>query len=410
MKPITSLAIAAFCGSVLLDTGCKKANGPKMEAYTYTLYTPVKFKRSEIYADLNGPSNQSIDTAGKIYVKDQFIYINEVDKGIHVIDNTNPSHPFQTAFLSIPGNRDIAIKNNILYADMFSELLAINIEDVHHAAIEADVRNVFPNRGLWYEADTANMVMGYLMRDTTVMQLVNEMPGCPNCEFLASTSGGAIAKSNGNGKAGSMARMALMDNYLYAIAEGHTLSVIDVTNPSAPAGVSQVNAGFDLETIFLFENKLFLGSAEGVYMFDVSDRRQPKAIGSFTHGRACDPVIADGDYAYVTLHAGTSCGGDANELDVLSIKDITRPILLHAYSMTSPKGLSKDKSLLFVCDGTDAIKIFNAANPGQLKLLTTFNCPDPYDVITGGNTAMVVARKGIYKTHLTAEVSANSGV
>ena len=64
---------------------------------------------------------------GKIYFKEGYIFINEELKGIHVIDNRNPENPQNIGFIEIPGNVDIAIKNNTLYADSYIDLGAIDI-------------------------------------------------------------------------------------------------------------------------------------------------------------------------------------------------------------------------------------------------------------------------------------------
>src|SRR6266487_180079 len=90
---------------------------------TYTILTPVYKTRSSVLSEINGSSTQLIEHAGKIYIKDNFIFLNDVDKGIHIIDNSDPAHPVQIAFLNIPGNQDIAVKGNTLYADMYNDLL-----------------------------------------------------------------------------------------------------------------------------------------------------------------------------------------------------------------------------------------------------------------------------------------------
>jgi hypothetical protein len=122
-------------------------------------------------------------------------------------------------------------------------------------------------------------------------------------------------------------------------------------------------AGFDLETIYPFDNKLFLGSSIGMFMYDLSDPENPVQLGSFAHGRACDPVITDGEYAFVTLHSGSFCGGEANELHVVDVKDLMNPHLTSTYQLTSPTGLSKDGNLLFVCDASSGVRIYDAATP-----------------------------------------------
>jgi len=187
-----------------------------------------------------------------------------------------------------------------------------------------------------------------------------------------------------------------MNNYLYAISEMHSLGIVDVSNPSSPKLDSSFFAGYDLQTIFPFENKLFLGSAIGMFMYDVSDPEKPVSVGQFEHGRACDPVIADGDYAYVTLHAGTTCGGDQNELNVIDIKDMSNSKLVKTYALKKPTGLSKDGDLLFVCDGTE-VKVYDAANPAGLVLLKQIKSNEPYDAIAANKRLMVVTADGLYQ-------------
>ena len=203
-----------------------------------------------------------------------------------------------------------------------------------------------------------------------------------------------IKSGNSTGVAGSMAGMVLMNNYLYAISEMHSLGIVDVSNASHPKLDSSFFAGFDLETIYPFEDKLFLGSAIGVFMYDVSNPEQPVSIGNFEHGTACDPVIADENYAYVTLHSGSTCGGDKNELDVVDVQDISNSKLVKTYNLTQPTGLSKDGDLLFVCDDSE-VKVYNAANPAGLVLLQQITSNKPYDVIAANKKLIVVNADGI---------------
>ena len=135
----------------------------------------------------------------------------------------------------------------------------------------------------------------------------------------------------------------------------------------------------------------------GMFIFDITNASIPVLQGSFNHARACDPVIADDDYAYVTLRAGTNCGPTSNELDVVNIQNLQSPVLKKTYPLTGPQGLSKDNNLLFICDGTAGVKVYNAADVMNLQLLSTINGMEPVDVITYNNLAMVVAKDGLYQ-------------
>jgi hypothetical protein len=376
-------------------SACRKEN-----TRTYTLFKPIYKAKNEVLAAINGNSSQSVETAGKIYIKDKYIFLNEVDKGIHIIDNSNPSHPVQIAFLNIPGNQDIAVKGNILYADMYSDLLAIDISNPKKVILSTLVAGLFKDRMYINGAypDSNQVVVDWIKKDTTVPvdNMYPPLPGCNRCVFDVATASaaGTGAKS---GVAGSMAKMVMIDDYLYAISEAHSLGIVNTTNAAAPQFVSDMFAGFDLQTIYPFENKLFLGSAVGMFMYDVSDPANPKSLGQFSHGRACDPVVTDGNYAYVTLHAGSECGGSDNELNVIDVKDLMAPQLVKSYPMTKPTGLCKDGDFLFVCDGSSGVKLYNAQNPADLKLLKSISSNEPYDIIAGNNLALVVTKDGLYQ-------------
>lgn len=380
--------------------GCSKKKDANTRTYTYTMYRPTYASAATVLAGINGNPTEHIDSTGKIYIKDQYIYLNEPDKGIFVIDNSNPYKPKQIAFLKLPGNNDIAIKGNVLYADMFNNLVALDISDPRHVKVVDTVLNFFYGRYTYGATPTGMMVTRIDKKDTSITYTVN--PGGPGIYYdgLPNASGiqFASSSSSSSGTAGSMAAMVLMNNYIYAITERHSLGVLDISQNTDPKVVSNgfVSGLYDLETIYPFQDKLFLGSQEGVYIFSLSNPAVPTRTGQFSHGRSCDPVVADNtDHAYVTLHAGTSCGGAANELDVLDVKDPANASLVRTYPMTRPQGLAKDGNTLFVCDGSDGVKVFNAQDPANLKQTEKLETAQAYDVIAGNNRLLVVTKEGL---------------
>jgi hypothetical protein len=153
--------------------------GQKQKKYTYTIYSPVYKSKSQVLASINGSAATTVQHAGKLYLKDNFIYLNDVNKGIHILDNSNPSHPVQVAFLAIPGNLDIAIKGNILYADMYDELLALDITDKHHAKITNTIKNFFTGRSYLGNSPTTTedqIAVDWNEKDTTV-EITYGIPG-----------------------------------------------------------------------------------------------------------------------------------------------------------------------------------------------------------------------------------------
>jgi hypothetical protein len=393
-KTVLFTFLALFC----MLYSCHKNN---QQTRTYTIYKPVYKARSTVLAAINGNVSQPVETAGKIYIRDNFIYLNEVDKGIHIIDNSTPARPIQIAFLAIPGNLDIAVKENILYADMYGDLLAIDIINPKKVKISSIIKNFFTER-MYINGtmpDSTKVIVDWIKKDTTV-PLNSGGGNCDRC-FVDLNAGPAPQNAKAAGVAGSMASMVLINDYLYAITERHNLGIVNVRNASSPVAGATTFAGMDLQTIYPFKDKLFLGSAIGMFIYDISNPEKPVSLGRFSHGRACDPVISDGDYAYVTLHAGSECGGSDNELNVINTKDLMNPSLIKSYPLTKPTGLCKDGNLLFICDGSAGVRVYDASKANDLQLLQKINNKDPYDIIAGNKHALVIAKDGLYQYDYT---------
>lgn len=132
-----------------------------------------------------------------------------------------------------------------------------------------------------------------------------------------------------------------------------------------------------------------------MFIYDISNPDKPSRVSQFLHARACDPVIADDNYAYVTLRNGPTCPRGSNQMDIINISTLTSPTLVKTYPMTNPHGLSKDDDILFVCDGKDGLKVYDASGVNNLKLLHHIKGFDSYDVIAYNKIAMVVSKDGL---------------
>jgi hypothetical protein len=406
MRNKISLLFVVVIGGLLLLPGCLKDRVTEK----YQLYEPVYALKSTVLANINGDPGTPVSQTGQIYVKGSYIYLNDPEKGIHIIDNSDPSHPVQTAFLNIPGNLNIGIRNNILYADMYADVLSIDISNVHQVKIIGMLRSFFTTRV--YVPDTNYVIANWITKDTSFTVVPPGLVLIPNTNYVTypglmlagyySLASSAVpsAAASSTGTAGSEAVMTLVGDYLYAIPEQHSLGVVHVADSTNPTQVSYGMGGYDLETIFPIQDKLLLGSKEGVYVWSIANPAQPAQLGEFTHGTACDPVIANSSYAFVTLRSGTSCGGAANELDILNAADISSASLLKTYPMTSPSGLCLDGSLLFVCDAS-VVKVFDVTNPDNLELLSEVSVNSPNDVIAANRLMMVVAADGLYQFDYT---------
>ncbi len=111
----------------------------------YGEYSPVYMDRSEMENAVKMETAQALHVTGKIYLYGQYILVNEKFKGIHVFDNSNPAAPQNIAFLHIDGCIDMAMKNNVLYADNAIDLIALKTTD-NFASVQVTERmkNIFP--------------------------------------------------------------------------------------------------------------------------------------------------------------------------------------------------------------------------------------------------------------------------
>src|SRR6476661_2864520 len=106
--------------------------------------------------------------------------------------------------------------------------------------------------------------------------------------FLGCTKSGtadrsAISATNGTG--GSLARFTVVNNYLYTV-DKENLKVYDISYPMNPLYVRTVPIGFEIETIFPFGNKLFIGSTSMVHIFSIADPSNPQK-----EGEAISPAV-----------------------------------------------------------------------------------------------------------------------
>ena len=387
-------------------TACKDRT---TELITYDANVPVYMPYDEFRSSFLKSAPIEISHPGKMYFKDGYLFVNEYGKGIHVIDNTNPANPQKVAFYEIMGNVDMAIKGNVLFADSYIDLLAIDITDVENPVEIDRIENVFPEivpeGELWYPYAMVDKSQGVII-DWEVEKITEEVEKYNNggyiylegMDFMANIESGA-KWTGGSGTGGSMARFMLNEDYLYVIAVPTKLKTVDITTASAMAVVDSVDMPRNMETLFRLENNLFVGTTTGMLIFDLVNPKKPAQISSYDHITACDPVVVDGQYAYVTLRSGNTCNNVQNLLEVIDISSIKNPYLVKSYPMFNPHGLGTDGDLLFVCDGAAGLKIYDKSNPLAIITSQVAHYPDfdTYDVIPMNGILMLVGTGGIYQ-------------
>lgn len=402
----TAMRIIALLVFPALLISCKD----KIEQ-VYTVNEPVYLSYNDLHNSFKVADGQQIIHPGKIYFKDNYIFVNEYQKGIHVIDNTNPEAPQIIKFIEIPGSVDMAIRDNILYADSYIDLVAIDISNLDDIREVKRIQNVFPymipdcENGIVEGVDqNQGVVVGYKATERTVdVENNNTYPQYPYWreDFMIMADANSFGSKTGNtntGTGGSMARFMVYDDFLYTV-DNSSLRLFAISTPSDPTMVKEVYVGWNIETLYPYDNKLFLGSTTGMFIYNLQDPSNPEFISQFRHASSCDPVVVEGNYAYVTLRAGNLCGDINSQLDVIDISDIQNPEQIAEYPMEEPYGLGIDDTLLFVCDGTAGLKIYNAADPKTIDQhkLAQYNNIQAFDVIPLGNVLVMIGTDGLYQ-------------
>lgn len=400
--------IAIFSFATILFSSCEDS--------TYREYkgnAPVYMSYDNLRSSVKAQQNIDLKDPGKIYYKDNYIFIVEELKGIHVYDNTDPASPVKKVFVNLPGVIDISISGYIMYADSFVDLVILDVQNIDNIHEVARIKGVLPytvppadnDYPMAYVDEDKGVVIDWELK-TIREKIYNEPYPWPiyykgGVAFLdAANSSGASSgvSGSGTGFGGSMARFGIKDKVLY-IVDQNNLKVFDITNKTSPAKMGDFYPGWNIETMFLSGNNMFLGTTTGMIIYDISNPLVPTSRVFFNHARSCDPVIVDDTLAYITLRSGTTCGGTINCLDVVNIKNISSPSMLATFSMTNPHGLGKKGDLLFICDGSAGLKIYDASEPKTLgnKLIYSYPNIDAYDVIPIGNLLVMIGDNGLYQ-------------
>lgn len=403
-----SLAVFAFagCEDKVTQTVTYKINEPVFMS-TETFRNSVKVRTEP----------QKITKHGKICFYEGYLYISEPEKGIHIIDNRNPSNPENIGFIELLGNADLAIRDNKLYADSYIDLVWFDISNPVLPELKGRLDSIFPaalpivdnNYSIDYAQSYGNsnkgIIVGWKLTEKTedVSQYTGYTGGGWWWGRETFMMDGVATPTSSNGASstginGSMSRFTIYNNRLYSVIKNF-MNIFDLTGDQPVKAADSFYVGWNVETIFSYKTNLFFGTSTGMLIYSVADPLKPEYQSCITHAYACDPVVVDNDLAYVTLHSGSICDVSAkeNSLIIIDVKDIKNPAQLVTYNMTNPKGLGIDNGKLFLCD--DGLKIYKLDTPHTLMAneLAHYTGMDGYDVIPYNNVLMMIADDGIYQ-------------
>src|SRR5262245_61604276 len=80
------------------------------------------------------------------------------------------------------------------------------------------------------------------------------------------------------GAGGSTARFTIAGNYLYVV-DNLSLKAFDISTNNSPVYKSKTDIGINIETIFPYQDKLFIGSSSTMYIYSLTDPAKPTLLG-----------------------------------------------------------------------------------------------------------------------------------
>lgn len=364
--------------------------------------TPNLISKSAFRSSVKVTAPQAIEEAGKIYAYKNYIFVSDVNKGVHIIDNSNPESPQAVSYIEVPGNEDVSIKDDYLYADSATDLVVFNISDINNVSLVERLEDVFEiyNYNIPAAADIVDfdkfnyendIIVGWTV--TTERRKKVNRTGVIDVFFDGALTNAAESVT---GTGGSLARFQIVDNYLYAVGNNQ-MTIFNIQNLAEPILANTQYAGWNIETMFQADDYLYLGSTNGMYIYSLTNPSSPEFVSEFIHWEGCDPVVVDGDYAYLTLRGGNACGQLESVLEVIDISDKSTPTLKKQYSLDNPYGLGVKGNTLFVCDGASGLKLFDKTNPLDIRMIGNLKNIQSKDVIPLENTLLMIGNNTIYQ-------------
>ncbi len=222
--------------------------------------------------------------------------------------------------------------------------------------------------------------------------------------FLFSHCGDeGLSGSNTSGINGSYSQMVVNGDFLYGI-NSNQLTTLNIADKNDVLNVDTQILDYDIESIFINSNTMFVGSASRMYIFELEEEtgipvplsQQEYNFSFFEEEVICtsDPIVANQNFAYVTLQTllQDQCRTvNINELRIYDISDLQSPQLLSITEMVRPKGLGIVGNTLFVCDSNNGLKIYDVNDPINPIEKYHFTGFDAYDLIASNGLLLVVA-------------------
>ncbi len=413
---MNKLFFVLFVGSFISFFSC--SNDIVSSEVTFTQATAIYGDLDVLRATPLEGQVRDISDPGKVYLSENIILIGEENQGIHVFDNSDPENPRAVSFIQIPQNKEFYVDGNFIYAESAYDMLKIDISNIDNPRLEGRIEHAF---GLGINNNEGRSLIGFEFEEVTEILTSEDALWniiSPNDvvyfdyrrQLIPASAVPSSFAGNSSNAIGTVNRIAKAKDHIYIISNQQLTTISDASDFSL---ISNRDIGWAMETIYPLENNLFIGSQNNMQILDINHPAQPIEQGWFLHATACDPVLPVDEIAYVTLRSDpeTNCTGDISALLVVNTSNIQSPRQVQEIEMISPFGMTLIGDKLYVGEGANGLKVFDATQRDFLTEISFDTNIQAYDIIahpTNNSLILVAGPDGYGQYEVDADTDSYS--
>lgn len=135
-------------------------------------HTPIYMDYDTLRSSVQVVAPEPVESLNRLYLYDSYIFLVERNRGFHVLDNSDATQPVNVAFVEVPGNTEISIRDGYVYVDSYVDLVTLDARDPtqivevdrEHGIFPWDpYQNIDSDSVYFYDADPAHgVVIGYV--------------------------------------------------------------------------------------------------------------------------------------------------------------------------------------------------------------------------------------------------------
>lgn len=373
------------------------------EVVTYKINQPVFMDIDDFRNSVKVTSQaQHISRFRDVCIFENYIYLSEPQKGIHIIDNSNPSNPKNIGFIHIIGNSDISISNSTLYADSYIDLLSFDISNPSAPKLKERKMNVFPEA-----MPSARNEFGYdytpchnpenkykIVIDWELNEISEEVKYYGESDYSNNIYDPA-SQNQFNIK--QYQHFSIYNDLLYTVVKD-TMRIFNLytnENKLESKPINTIAIGWNAKAIFNYNMYLYANTPSGLIRYSLENPIYPQYIDRISDISGNYDLIIEDNFIFASIRKNQVEVTDSNS-GKLVIMDLHNPKSpLATYQMKNPRGITLTKQYLFICD--NGLKIYDRENLANIRLLATYNDINGYHIFMYAKYLMVITTDGLYQ-------------